>query len=116
MKTEESAGDVPIDTTLVSLLHGFRARAHGKFVIEAGSGVTASRPWGQRYRCDDIFYPTDAMAPETGRGRREASSHAPEGGWLDHRDKGRHLCRKSKFLRHADIRVTAMHYADHKER
>jgi integrase len=56
LKTEDSAGDVAIDSAMVSLLRGFLAKAHGQFVIEEGTGVTASKFWGQRYRCADVFY------------------------------------------------------------
>ncbi len=56
LKTEDSAGDVPIDSTMVSLLRGFRAKSAGQYIIEEGSGMTASRSWGQRYRSEDVFY------------------------------------------------------------
>ena len=54
LKSEDSAGDVPIDRTLASVLRGFRARAQGQFVIEDGTGLMASKPWGQRYRCEGM--------------------------------------------------------------
>ena len=115
LKTEESAGDVPIDTTLVSLLHGFRARAHGKFVIEAGSGVTASRSWGQRYRCDYVFTRLTQWLRKQGvEGAKPVHTLRKEAGSIIATKAGIHAA--SRFLRHADIQVTSMHYADHKER
>ena len=48
LKTEDSAGSVPIDVGLVSLLRGFKAKARGQYVIEGGSGVALSKPWAAR--------------------------------------------------------------------
>ena len=115
LKTEDSAGDVAIDPTMVSLLRGFRAKAHGQFVIEEGTGVTASKLWGQRYRCGDVFYRLTHWLRVNGvEGARPIHTLRKEAGSIIATKAGIHAA--SQFLRHADIQVTAMHYADHKER
>ena len=115
LKTEDSAGDVAIDPTMVSLLRGFRAKAHGHFVIEEGTGVTASKLWGQRYRCADVFYRLTHWLRVNGvEGARPIHTLRKEAGSIIATKAGIHAA--SQFLRHADIQVTAMHYADHKER
>ena len=115
LKSEDSAGDVPIDRTLASVLRGFRARAQGQFVIEEGTGFTASKPWGQRYRCEDVFYRLTHWLRKNGvEGSKPLHTLRKEAGSIIATKAGIHAA--SQFLRHADIQVTAMHYADHKER
>jgi integrase len=46
LKSSDSAGDVPIDERLSSILQGCHARALGPYVLEEGTGLTASRLWG----------------------------------------------------------------------
>lgn len=115
LKTEDSAGDVPIDSAMISLLRGFRARTQGQFVIEEGIGFTASRPWGQRYRCEDVLYRLTQWLRKNGvEGAKPLHTLRKEAGSIIATKAGIHAA--SRFLRHADIQVTSMHYADHKER
>jgi integrase len=115
LKSEESAGDVPIDSTLVSLLRGFRAKASGQFVIEEGTGITASKPWGQRYRCERVFYRLTQWLRRNGvEGTKPLHTLRKEAGSIVATKAGIHAA--SRFLRHADIQITSMHYADYKER
>jgi integrase len=115
LKSEDSVGDVPIDPTLASLLRGFRARAQGQFVIEEGTGFTASKPWGQRYRCEGVFYRLTQWLRKNGvEGSKPLHTLRKEAGSIIATRAG--IYAASRFLRHADIQVTAMHYADHKER
>ena len=115
LKTEDSAGTVPIDVGLVSLLRGFKAKARGQYVLEEGSGVTASKPWGQRYRCADVFSRLTQWLRSHGvQGAKPIHTLRKEAGSIIVTKAGIHAA--SQFLRHADIQVTSMHYADHKER
>jgi integrase len=115
LKTEDSAGTVPIDVGLVSLLRGFKAKARGQYVLEEGSGVTASKPWGQRYRCADAFSRLTQWLRSHGvEGAKPIHTLRKEAGSIIVTKAGIHAA--SQFLRHADIQVTSMHYADHKER
>ena len=115
LKTEDSAGDVPIDSAMVSLLRGFRAEARSHYVIEEGKGITASKPWGQRYRCEDVFYRLTQWLRKNGvEGGKPLHTLRKEAGSIIATKAG--IQAASQFLRHADIQVTSMHYADHKER
>ena len=116
LKTEDSTGDVAIDPAMVSLLRGFRAKARGQFVIEGGGReLTASKPWGQRYRCEDVFYRLIHWLRENGiDSAKPIHMLRKEAGSIIATKAGIHAA--SQFLRHADIQITSMHYADHKER
>jgi hypothetical protein len=53
-KSEDSLGDVEIDSELVEALRGHRARATGPFVIETDVPPRLDATW-ERYRCTSIF-------------------------------------------------------------
>ena len=115
LKSSDSAGDVQIDHALCSILRGFRARAHGQYVLEEGTGFTVSRPWGQRYRCESVFGRLAQWLRKQGvEGAKPLHTLRKEAGSIIATKAGIHAA--SRFLRHADIQVTSMHYADHKER
>jgi integrase len=115
LKTSDSAGSVPVDERFVTLLRGYRARANGPYVIEAGTGETASAPWGRRYRCRRVLAQLNEWLRSRGvTARRAIHELRREAGSIVATQSGIHAA--SKFLRHAGIAVTAQHYADHKER
>jgi integrase len=115
LKTEESAGTVPIDIGLVSFLRGFQAKACDQYVLGAGSGITASKPWGQRYRCAHVFARlVEWLKSQDVEVAKPIHTLRKEAGSIVATKAGIHAA--SQFLRHADIQVTSMHYADHKER
>ena len=116
LKTEDSAGTVQIDEELGVLLRGFRARAKSEYVIEGGkSSETASVPWGRRYRCRAVFAQLNDWLRSQGiTARRAIHELRKEAGSIIATQSGIHAA--SRFLRHADIQITAAHYADHKER
>jgi integrase len=115
LKSSDSAGDVPIDERLSLIMQGFRARALGQYVLEEGTGVTASKPWGQRYRCSDVFERLTRWLRRQGvEGAKPLHTLRKEAGSIIATKAGIHAA--SQFLRHADIQVTAIHYVDHKER
>ena len=106
---------MPIDVGLSSILHGFRAKALVQYVLEEGTGVTASRLWGQRYRCEDVFERLTRWLRSRGvEGAKPLHTLRKEAGSIIATKAG--IYAASHFLRHADIQVTSMHYADHKER
>ena len=115
LKSETSAGTVPIDAAMITLLRGFKPKARGQYVIEGGVGVTASKPWGLRYRCQDVFSRLIQWLRTRGVAgvaplhmlRKEAGSAVVTAGGIF---AGR------RFLRHADISVTAQFYVDQKQR
>jgi integrase len=76
----------------------------------------ASSPWSRRYRCQNVFdrlirWLRDGYGVE---GRNPLHTLRKEAGSLIATKAG--IFAASRFLRHADIQMTAMHYADHKER
>ena len=115
LKTPDSAGVVPIDDGLAATLRGLKARSHGPFVLEGGTGLTASLPWGQHYRCTDVFDRLTQWLRQHGvEGARPLHTLRKEAGSLVATEAGIHAA--SRFLRHADIQITSACYADHKER
>jgi integrase len=115
LKSEDSAGGVPIDPALVALLRGYRAKTKGLFVIEGGVNGAGPRAWGQRYRCDDVFVRLMAWLRGKGvEGAKPLHTLRKEAGSIVATKAG--IYAASRFLRHADIQVTSQHYADHKER
>ncbi len=127
LKSEDSRGAVDIDQTTLEVLRGFRARAKGQFVLNAPQDArdaksttktaskAASRPWGLRYRCTAVFeranYWLRANGIEGAKGLHTLRKEA--GAVIASRDG---IFAASQFLRHADIAVTAAHYADKKTR
>jgi integrase len=107
---------VPIDEGLSTLLLGFRAKAKNEYVIESGqSAGMASVPWGRRYRCRAVFAQLNDWLRSQGiTARRGIHELRKEAGSIVATQSGIHAA--SRFLRHADIQITAAHYADHKER
>ncbi|MDX2079232.1 MAG: site-specific integrase [Terrimicrobiaceae bacterium] len=115
LKTAESTGKVAIDETLCGLLRGFNARAKSQFVVEGGTGDGGSRAWGQRYRCQEAFDFLLAWLRKNGvEDRRALHTLRKEAGAIIATKSG--IYSASKFLRHSDIKTTAQHYADTKER
>ena len=115
LKTEDSAGAVQIDEELAALLRGFRAKAGSEYVIDSGHAIGGPAPYGQRYRCLGIFARLTGWLHAHGiTARRAIHELRKEAGSIVATQSG--IYAASRFLRHADIAITAAHYADHKER
>ena len=115
MKSEDSAGDVELDETLCAIFRGYRARAVGEFVVEHEGGESGLREWGRQYRCNPIFKRSLAWLRANGLNvSKPIHTLRKEAGSMISTKNGIHAA--SRFLRHSDIQVTAMHYADHKDR
>jgi integrase len=116
LKTEDSSREVAIDGTLSSLLQGFKARATSQYVIEGmEEDIASARAWGHAYRCTPVFDFLTAWLRKQGvEGNKPLHTLRKEAGAMIATKKG--IYAASRFLRHADIQVTAMHYADYKER
>ena len=101
---------------LSTLLRGFRAKAKNEYVIEGEpSAGTTSVPWGRRYRCRTVFAQlNDWLRSQGVAARRAIHELRREAGSIVATQSG--IRAASRFLRHADIAITAAHYADHKER
>ena len=120
-KTEEAAGDVPIDEELLAMMRGWKAGAKDQFVVEAtrpprpGAAYLAYRArthhkhlleWLRDLEIDG-GKPLAQVQKPIHELRKEAGSLINE----------RHgLLAASRFLRHSDTRITAAHYVDQKQR
>jgi len=118
-KTQEASGEVSIDPELVALLRGWKAKAVGEFVVEAGRESRSAAQWSayrtrthQKALLDwlrdleiDGAQPLKNVQKPIHELRKEAGS-------LINEQSG--LFAASVFLRHSDTRVTAAHYVDAK--
>lgn len=118
-KTEEAAGDVPLDPELVALLRGWKAKARGPFVIEADREARPGAGWNAyRARTNHKHLLDWLRALEIDGETPLANVQKPihelrkEAGSLINERYGIHAA--SVFLRHADTRITAAHYLDGK--
>ncbi len=117
LKTEESRGAVDIDKHTSAILRGFRAKATGRFVLQAKRAIAgeSSREWGPRYRCVTAFERANRWLRAFGiTGNKPLHTLRKESGSLITTRDG--IFAASRFLRHRDIAVTAAHYADKKTR
>lgn len=113
-KSEESGGDVEIDAELVGMLRGYHAKKAGPFVIESPNlpKPDASYP---RYRAGKEFSALCGWLRSNGvDSKRPIHTLRKEFGSLINQKAG--IYAASRALRHADIKVTASHYLDRKDR
>jgi integrase len=115
LKSADSRGEVPIDTSVVELLRGFRTRATGAFVIEGGDGLSGPRMWGRNYRVQSVFDRVTAWLRGHGvTARKPLHELRKELGALITAEHG--IYAASRVLRHSDLATTAAHYTDLKTR
>jgi integrase len=126
-KAETSLGDIPIDPELCAILRGLRAKEpKAEYVLaadEAKRTFTTKRPaqtaplnlrWS-RYRAADSFKRlADWLRTHGVNSRTPLHTLRKEAGSLICQQHG--LFAASRFLRHADVAITAQHYAAQKER
>ncbi|MEC5126651.1 tyrosine-type recombinase/integrase [Verrucomicrobiales bacterium BCK34] len=120
-KTEDTVGEVLLDAEVIDLLRGWKARATGEFVIEADR-VARPRASYNAYRARthqkhlldwlrnlefDGMKPLEHVQKPIHELRKEAGS-------MVNAAHGIHAA--SSFLRHSDLRVTAAHYLDQRNR
>jgi integrase len=113
-KTEDSLGDVAVDSELLELFRGYRARATSAFVIESDdkpkSGVSY---W--YYRCQEVFDQLISWLRQNGvNGSKPLHTLRKEFGSQVCAAHGVHAA--SRQLRHADIAITNMFYTDARKR
>ncbi len=126
-KAETSLGDIPIDAELCTILRGLRAKEpKASYVLAADEAkriFKAKRPtqptplslrWS-RYRAADCFKRlSDWLRAHGVDSRTPLHTLRKEAGSLICQKHG--LFAASRFLRHADVAITAQHYAAQKER
>jgi len=115
LKTRDSRDEVPIDSNVVSLLRGFRAKTTGAFVIEAEGEGSGPRKWGHHYRADVVFDRLTAWLRAHGvNARKPLHELRKELGALVTAEHG--IYAASRVLRHSNVATTAGHYSDLKSR
>ena len=115
LKTADSRGEVPIDSSVVAILRGFRAKARAQFVIEAEGGQYGPRVWGRHYRADAVFTRLNYWLRRHGvTARKPLHELRKELGSLITAEHG--IYAASRVLRHSNVATTAAHYTDLKTR
>jgi integrase len=113
-KSEDSTGDVEVDSELMEIFRGFKARAKGSFVVESDVPARMNATYSH-YRCECDFSELTAWL----------RAHGVTGGRPLHslrKEYGSQVCAKhgiyaaSQALRHADIAITSAHYLDPRKR
>lgn len=123
-KAETSLGDIPIDAELSTLLRGLRAREpKAEYVMADTSRETSLPPkparqkllsWS-RYRAAATFKRlADWLRGHGVDSKTPLHTLRKEAGSIICREHG--LFAASRFLRHADVAITAQHYAAQKQR
>lgn len=113
-KAETSLAEVAVDAELCTLLRGYRAAMpKAEYVLEGGE-ANSNAGW-RTYRAEDTFQRLTAWLRAHGVDAR-APLHTLR------KEAGSIICQKaglfaaSRFLRHADVAITAQHYAAQKDR
>jgi integrase len=113
-KSESSYGEIGVDSELVEIFRGFRARAKGPFVIES-DGIPKAEATYQHYRCAKLFDRLTTWLRSKGvNGNKPLHTLRKEFGSEINAVHGIHAA--SGALRHADIRVTSRYYVDRRAR
>jgi len=114
LKTEDSAGEITVDTEVLNELFEFKQASTSQFVI------TSDRPARNDsarvyYRCEQVFERLNDWLRSKGvTANKPLHELRKEIGALVATQHG--IYAASRFLRHSDITTTARHYADHKAR
>lgn len=113
-KAETSLGDVPIEQEVSAILRGMRAREPKAEFVLAGVAVKIKASW-RPYRADATFSRLAEWLRIQGvESRTPLHTLRKEAGSLICQKNG--LFAASRFLRHADVAITAQHYAAQKDR
>ncbi len=113
-KSEDSLGDVEVDTELMEIFRGYRAKATGSFVIESRNDPRPDATY-DHYRCQSHFEKLSEWLRKKGvKAKTPLHSLRKEfGSQICDRDG---IYAASRALRHADIGITSQHYLDKKKR
>lgn len=113
LKSSSSAGDIPLDLEILAMFRGWRAKAEGEFVIEAGKPRKAVKQ--RAYRSGKVFKSLIEWLRDHGvTAQKPLHELRKEAGKLMTEEHG--IFAASRFLRHADVKTTAAHYAEDSRR
>ena len=113
-KAETSLAEIPLDAEAIPILRGMKASAPKAEYVLAGVSPKTSLTW-RPYRADETFARLGAWLKSQGvKSRTPMHTLRKEAGSLICQASG--LFAASRFLRHADVAITAQHYAAQKDR
>jgi integrase len=113
-KSEDSIGDVAVDTEFMEIFRGYRARTKSDFVIQSTRKPLADALY-QYYRCQDSFKKLTTWLRKHGvKANKPLHTLRKEYGSQINALHGIHAA--SRALRHADIRITDEYYTDSRVR
>jgi integrase len=113
-KSEDSLGDVELETEVLELFRDYHHQAKGSFVIESGNDPRPGATF-DHYRAQAHFEKLTAWLRKNGvKSRTPLHSLRKEFGSQICDRQG--IYAASRALRHANIGVTAAHYLDKKKR
>jgi integrase len=114
LKTETSAGDVPIDAELVSVFRGLHAKAKSEFVVEVNDRPLGRRPRSRQsagYRCEEIFdFLSHWLRAKGVADGKPIHALRKEYGSIVNQKYGIFVA--SRALRHASVAITGQYYVD----
>lgn len=110
-KNEDSLGDVPLESAVRDILRGLRAKQpKAEYVLDGVPLKRANATW-REYRADATFARLNVWLRAKGvTDAKPLHTLRKEAGSLVCKSGG--LLAASRFLRHADIAITAQHYVD----
>ncbi len=113
-KAETSLAEVPVDAEVCALLRGLHASDPKADYVLAGGSAKPKANW-RNYRAEDTFQRLTAWLRTHGvNSRTPLHTLRKEAGSIICQKGG--LFAASRFLRHADVAITAQHYAAQKDR
>jgi integrase len=113
-KAETSLADAPLEPEVCAILRGLRAKEPKAEYVLAGEAPRSGLTW-RPYRADETFTRLLAWLRANGvKSRTPLHTLRKEAGSLVCQRAG--LFAASRFLRHADVAITAQHYAAQKDR
>lgn len=111
LKSRDSARILALDPATLAILRGWRAKAHGSFLLES---PFAARPMARTpvYRCKDTFAELAAWLRTKGiTARKPIHELRKECGTLLLK-QGQPIEAVSRYLGHSTLQITMKHYAD----
>lgn len=115
LKSENSAGDLDLDTQTINVFREFSKNTTSIFVIESDSPDTKSKSSGGSYRCQRHFDTVLKWLRAQGiKAIKPIHELRKEVGSIIANNQG--IYAASRYLRHGDIQITAAIYVDKKEK
>lgn len=113
LKSSSSSGEIPLDLEILAMFRGWFAKRDSDFVLPGRKPNLSARH--RTYRADSTFKSLIEWLRDQGvTARKPIHELRKEAGRLMTESHG--IFAASRFLRHADVKTTAAHYADDSRR